>query len=585
MYNIAMNRLIIALSLAVVFVFLQTPLVSASSDNFVIKSMDVRLELSRDTAKHSTLRTTETIIADFPSNQNRGITRSFVVGYDGHKTDLELESVKDEAGNNLRYHWEGKELRIGEEGVFVEGVRTYVISYTQRDVTRFFEDTGKDEFYWDAIGTDWRVPIEQASVSLRLHPSLVESKETDLQCYVGINNSNSKCDKSADDPMSFSFSNLSAGEGVTIAVGFKPGTFEQYKMTLFELFAMWWVRLQIFLTIVAVAFVIWMLIKSSKLTGRRGELGTIVPEYLPPSGVSVITSASLGGKAGVVSASSSRVVAQLLDLAVRHFIRLYEVKAKSFWSSAEYEVEVAKDLSGLLPEEKEIIEDMFGGPVTVGQRINLKNLKNNYAYYQRTVDDEGKLKSLLKNDYQLIDHPANYKIEFQGYAKVCLIAGLLLLSPVLAITAIVAFLISTSSVLTDKGLNLVRYLMGLKMYIGVAEVDRLAMLQSPEGAVKVGESADAKQLVRLYEKVLPYAVLFGQEKEWAKQLGGYYEQSGTEPNWYHGSGAFEASAFAASLNSLTSAASSISNYSSSSGGSSGGGSVGGGGGGGGGGGW
>ena len=50
------------------------------------------------------------------------------------------------------------------------------------------------------------------------------------------------------------------------------------------------------------------------------------------------------------------------------------------------------------------------------------------------------------------------------------------------------------------------------MYIGVAEEERIKMLQSPEGAEKVASVSsvsDNDQLVKLYEKVLPYAILFG----------------------------------------------------------------------------
>lgn len=581
-----MKRVFIGLALVVALGLLHAQAALASADDFTISSMDVRLELSRDLKQRSTLRTTETIVADFPPNQNRGITRSFVKDYDEHKTNFKLESVTDEAGRDLDYHWSGDELRVGEENVYVEGLKTYVITYTQRDVTRFFEDTGKDEFYWDAIGTGWRVPIEKATVSVRLHPLLVEAKEIDVQCYFGFEKSTERCDSSLEDPMAFELTNLRAGEGVTVAVGFESGTFEPYRATLFGILAGWWGMVQIALLVVSVPLVSWMMVRSYRLTGRKKDLGTIVPEYLPPSGISVITSASLGGRFGIVSMSGSKMVAQLLDLAVRHYIKLYEVKPKAFLRPAEYEVEVSKDLSGLLPEERELIDDMFEGSATVGQRINLKALRNNYSYYKRTSDDEGKLKLLLKNDYKLQDHPKSYKLTFQRYAKICLIIGAILLSPVLFIVAIIAFVLSTLPVLTDKGLDLRRYLMGLKMYIGAAEVDRLKMLQSPEGASKVAvKSDDDKQLVKLYERVLPYAVLFGQEKEWVKHMGHYYEQLGTEPDWYAGSGAFNAAVFASSISSLGTAAASVNSYSSSSGGSSGGGSVGGGGGGGGGGGW
>jgi uncharacterized membrane protein YgcG len=162
-------------------------------------------------------------------------------------------------------------------------------------------------------------------------------------------------------------------------------------------------------------------------------------------------------------------------------------------------------------------------------------------------------------------------------------------SPLLFIAAIVALVAgATIWPLTDKGLELRRHLLGLKTYIQVAEKDRIAMLQSPEGVEKIGATIDpenTKKMINLYEKVLPYAVLFGQEKQWNQQLGQYYESAGASPDWYSGNTAFNAAVFSSAMTSFNTATSYATATSSSSGGSSGGGSSGGGGGGGGGGGW
>lgn len=137
---------------------------------------------------------------------------------------------------------------------------------------------------------------------------------------------------------------------------------------------------------------------------------------------------------------------------------------------------------------------------------------------------------------------------------------------------------------TEKGRALEEYLKGLKEYIQTAEVDRLRMLQSPEGAAKVSiDTNDKAAVVKLYERVLPYAVLFGQEKEWTKQLGEYYEQQSTQPDWYSGTNAFSSAAFLSSMSSFSTTATSFSTPTSSSSGGSGGGGISGGGGGGGGG--
>jgi uncharacterized membrane protein YgcG len=114
------------------------------------------------------------------------------------------------------------------------------------------------------------------------------------------------------------------------------------------------------------------------------------------------------------------------------------------------------------------------------------------------------------------------------------------------------------------------------------------MLQSPDGAERV-DLGDPGQLVRVTERLLPFAVLWGVEREWAKELGIRYEQAGSAPSWYASNTPFQAAMFANAFSgfsgsaSSTSASWSTSGGASSSGGSTGGGFAGGGGGGGGGG--
>jgi uncharacterized membrane protein len=95
------------------------------------------------------------------------------------------------------------------------------------------------------------------------------------------------------------------------------------------------------------------------------------------------------------------------------------------------------------------------------------------------------------------------------------------------------------------------------------------------------DTNDRIAVVKLYEKLLPYAVLFGNEKEWAAVLGRFYEETGVQPDWYSGSTAFNVAYFSVAIDSVSS--STDSSFSDSGGGSDGGGGSGDGGGGGGGG--
>ena len=544
--------------------------------------------MGRDGENRSTLAATWRITANFPPNQNHGIAPIFVRNYDGHSTSFSIKSVTDEQGKPLEHSWNGNELRIGDKDTYVRGEKTYIIKFTQRDVTKHYKDTGRDEFYWDVIGNEWRVPMENVRVSMKLDRSLQAAQRGELFCYVGRYGSTKRCDVSGDKGETVTnVRRLNRREGITMAVGFNSGTFAEYQESLVERLIKIWAMVQIPASILAVILMIWCGWRYRRLFGRKNELKPIPPEYLPPNQASVLASAYILKKYDALMVKGSAKVAQMLDLAVRHYIKLYEVKKASFLRSAQYEIEIVKDLTELRPEESEVVRDMFGSSMpNPGQRLNLKKLQNSVSYAARTRDDDKNLNNLVCGKYGLCEQKSVNKRIVQKWAMGVGVIGVLLLSPLLLAVAAMLFSLSFGWSLTDEGLALRRYLSGLKMYIGAAETERLRMLQSPEGAEKVKiDTADEKQLVKLYERVLPYAVLFGQEKEWSAQLGKYYEQVGEQPDWYSGQGAFNAAAFAAGMNSLSSVASSVSDYSSTSGGSTGGGFVGGGGGGGGGGGW
>ena len=92
-------------------------------------------------------------------------------------------------------------------------------------------------------------------------------------------------------------------------------------------------------------------------------------------------------------------------------------------------------------------------------------------------------------------------------------------------------------------------------------------------------------MLRLNERLLPYAVLFKRDKEWMRVIGDAYEAAGTSPTWYSGSGAFRTALLVSSISSFSASSATWagSSSSSSSSGFGGGGFSGGGGGGGGGG--
>lgn len=593
MNTLRLVRVFVLVFIASLFVTALQPSSShaAGLDSFIINNYDVKMSLGKDKNNRSTLTTTENITVQFQPNQNHGIERQFVKSYDGHPTGFKLKSVTDQNGQTFPYHWSNDTLRIGDGDSYMSGQKTFIITYEQHDVTKFYADTNSDEFYWDIIGTQWRVPIERSSYTLVLDRSLVSSVKGDLQCYWGREGQSNLCatNRKYSDQFSAVTASLLPFEGVTVSLGFTPGTFAPYKQSVVEMIFGYWIILQAILFGVAILLTIWLAVRYRRMTGRKSELDPISPEYTPPKDTSVTTAASIGNTYGIVSGSV--MAAQIVDFAVRHYIKIYETSKKSFLGikSYDYEIAIIRNPSSLKAEERELLSDMFDHLPSVGERLDLNSLRNNRTYAIRTMDNDKKLSRLIENDYGLKAANPEHQAKLKHYAKVTLFYAVLLLSPPLLVVSLITYAISGGKSLTDSGLNLRRYLLGLRMYIDAAETDRLKMLQSVEGAEKplisAKDAEDPQKLVVLYEKVLPYAILFGLEKSWSEQIGTYYEDYGSEPSWYVGASAFSAINLSSSLNALTVAAATTSSYSSSSGGSSGGGFSGGGGGGGGGGGW
>ncbi|RJF80740.1 DUF2207 domain-containing protein [Oleomonas cavernae] len=131
---------------------------------------------------------------------------------------------------------------------------------------------------------------------------------------------------------------------------------------------------------------------------------------------------------------------------------------------------------------------------------------------------------------------------------------------------------------TIEGRKLMDEIEGFRLYLSVAEADRLNMAGAPDFTTD------------LFERFLPYAVALGVEKPWSEALESHLARTGAgsrdyAPSFYTGSAWSSASIGAATAGIASTLGSSFASAMPSSSGSSGGGSSGGGGGGGGGGGW
>ena len=579
------------------------PVSSAGVDDFSFSSYDADFYLGTDADGRSTLTTVETFVAEFPeTDQNRGIRRAIPVDYDGHPTDVHVESVVDQNGEPR-----GFEAETNDDGDFlvvtvraddfVHGAQTYTFTYTQHNVTRHADDTDVDEFYWDTVGFDSVQSFGSATARVHVPDSLVDSLTGEVSCYAGPYGASTTCpvtSESGDGETVITAGGvpLGAHENVTVAVGFAPQTFVPRDDSYF---GGWqgWAQLGSALLALAAAVlaIVW------RTTGLRDARGrpTIIAEYTPPPQADVFTSA-------VILKRTSRAAASgFVALAVRGNLQIVEKPSEKLFSKKpEYWLHAVHS-DGLTAQELEFYRLIFDG-TTDGRRELTKTdttLATAIQVFIKTRAREGREERVLQEGNGGSE-PAALGGRLRGrhrhdhlrrHAELAGSGRGAAVHPHRDRHSVRRALVGDSGPHAPHRIRVpscATTSKGIELYLTVAEEERFRMLQSPEGALKTQvASPEGGEIVKIYEKLLPFAVLWGVEDEWAKVLGTYYENLQTQPQWYGGATAFNAGYFAASVGSFAAASaasysgSAASTSSSSSGGSGGGGFSGGGGGGGG----
>ncbi|TFC25988.1 DUF2207 domain-containing protein [Cryobacterium sp. TMT2-18-3] len=335
--------------------------VSAGVEDFTFDSWhsDFRLLLTGD--GHSRLTTTETIVARFPeTDQNRGILRAIPTHYDGHPTDLELVSVTDENGRQRDVETETTSEDGGDQFLAVtiatdgsvHGAQTYVITYEQVDVTLDPEDASIQEFYREVNGTGWAQSFGAVSATLTVDSVVAPRLTGDAACHQGTGDSSEPCASLTTDAVGEAVTiDVTAGalgpaEGLTLAVGFEPGTFvprdQSFTANPFP---------GIGLAAALIGLLGAGLAVVSRATRWRNAPGrpTVVAEYLRPRGVNLLVAGN------VMRTSARAMTAQLLSFAVRGNVRVLEGEGTKHYL---LELLHTRDLD---PAEEAVLRLLFPG--------------------------------------------------------------------------------------------------------------------------------------------------------------------------------------------------------------------------------
>ncbi len=558
--------------------------VAAGVDDFTFDSVHVDYELTPGEDGTGSLLVTETFVANFINlDTNRGMRRILPTTYNGAPLQPHLISITDENGASRNAETEtedGSYLMTSRGDDYVNGVQTYVFTYTVDNVMRNYSAENVDEFYWDVIGAEWAQPFGEVSMTLHVDPELAAGLNGKASCYRGDSGGNTPCTlTSSADGQTWEFSSVSLDryQGVTIAIGFDEGTITAFDGSYMSQDAAPW---QLGVAGAGVAGLLGAgVVRATALRDARGR-GIIVPQYEPPAGVD-------GMNAAVLLGNQHAVTAEILEQAVRGSLRIREDGKRGKYVLQLVDATRAGDGNGA-----RMLSILFGMKLLPGTTVSGKPSSSRAAKLQQMRLDTKKaqLRGGLRRKPSPLLRVVFFLVGVVLTALAFLTAGIIygqsnngfgfIVAGGVAVLSMFMGSLVSKKPFTDRGAEVRDHLAGLKMFMDWAEADRIRMLQSPEGAERVRVNpADPASMLKLYEPLLPFAVVFGLEKKWTKTLEDYYAVGGYEPYWYTGHTAFKVSALNSVVQSFTPASSS----SSSSGGSGGGGSVGGGGGGGGGG--
>lgn len=532
-----MKKLLILLFVTGLFLFL--PLVSRAQiekiDNFKV---DVVID------QNGSFTVTEEITYDFGVLQRHGIYRDIPYKYKRTGTNYNLRikvlSVTDDKGISWPYQITKAggylKIKIGDKDKYVTGQQNYYLVYKVERAINYFDE--HDELYWNVTGTEWEVPIEKSQATVYL-PKEIEKSQLQKACYTGIFGSQkSNCQSEIIDGETLSFTannKLSSGEGLTIVLGWPKGIVN--KPTTGQNI-LWMLTDNWFFTTPFLVFIVLLYFWYTAGRDPRGR-GTIIPQYeppekLPPGAMGVV----LDEKADLKDISST-----IIDLAVNGYLKIREVeKKKLLGKSTDYEfIQLKEEDKDLTDYEKKIYRGIFD----VGKEVKLSDLKDNFYVNLKKIKDD--LYNLVvkkgyfpfnpdkvRSAYLVVGIVVIMLSIFAGIVMQVILAGISVFISGMIIVIFSRFMPRR----TQRGAETLEEILGFKTFLSVTEKERLKFHNAPE---KKPEQ---------FEKFLPYAMVLGVEKEWARQFEGIYN---TPPSWYEGhySGVFTAAFLISSLNSMT----------------------------------
>ncbi|MBA3655669.1 MAG: DUF2207 domain-containing protein, partial [Actinobacteria bacterium] len=509
------------------------------------------------------LRVHETIDYDFGSLSRHGIYRFIPVRfpYDSRYDRVyPVHNVKVTAGSDTPSAVDISEqngnvaLRIGDPDRTITGRHRYDITYDVDGALNTFPD--HDELYWNVTGNRWVVPISRADATLRGPIGF-----TKITCFEGPEHSDLPCDESAADGGTAHYGSveLGTGAGLTIVAALPRGAIANVRPILDERWSLnrAFARTPItvgsaVILLAAIALlltrVLWRHGRDRRLVGDGVETlrplfdhGDSPVEYRPPDELRP-------AQVGVLideRADPLDVTASIIDLGVRGYLRIEEIPDKGLFSRGDWRLtKLDADAEALEPYERKLLKGLFDS----GDEVLMSDLKSHF------YDDLKQIQDSLYDDCVkrgwFRQRPDRTRAAWLGIGIAATVLGVgavvlaaaythfaLALLPLAIVGIVVLAVHNRMPARTGAGAKTLEHILGFRRFMTTAQTQRMQFAEE-EG---------------IFAKYLPYAIVFGATKQWARRFEGLGADSPAMGGmgWYLGANVFNPVGFSDSMHDFT----------------------------------
>jgi uncharacterized membrane protein YgcG len=550
-------------------------LVQVQADATLTVTEKIKVQSARRQIKRGIVRDFPTVYRDKSGNTRKVGFEVLEVLRDGKKEPYHLGSATN-----------GVKIYIGQKDVLLPaGVYEYTIKYRTDRQLGFFPNY--DELYWNATGHGWTFPILSAQAVIELPPG---AKIIQYSAYTGRRGAKGRDYQAREEgPGKMVFTatrDLPPGSGLTVAVAWPKGVVhppsDLDKMGYF---------LRDYLNVVAggagLLLVLGFYLVSWSRVGKDPARGTIIPLFAPPPGFSPAAMRFLMQ----MGFDDRTVAAALVDMAVKGYLTIENVgkeytlhkrgqgvKALSrgeqnlgsrlFSGGDTLEmknknhtlIQGARDaLKDTLKRELEkayfvansnyLVSGIILSVLTVGAvvlaSLNQSGSGSTILWLAVWIGAGAALAFWSLNKWGSVADSASHVFKklgalglgmfAVGYFIIKIFTATFIQQSFPLIVVIMAALLVGVNFLfyrllkspTLTGRKVMDQIEGFKMYLSVAEKERLDLLNPPE------------KTPELFEKYLPYALALDVENQWSEQFAAVLARAGADgrgytPVWYSG---------------------------------------------------